>query len=316
MDAMTHFVIGARPGPVTLACTSSFEVWVDNVWAGCGGSDHPTWRSGVCYILRHAFLLLETSTHLLVRARSAKHQGLVLFVDDAAASVQLAAEPGCMMFTGARQAALLPLPSCNPLFKMRSYTLHHDFVVVQAATTSPYLADQISVQVHGVRWGKTLAPINDLHKRYGHGLLACAGHRETNAGPCRSCCSRHAPVYVVAGMGPARGASVPPYGRGCRTPCHASRGCPRVPRRQWRFLRKPNSDSNRCAGPGLYLCGNHDAHLVVVVVVVGRDGLVMGRGTGSVSGVVVVVFPAAFAKKKRRQLGLFCFGSCHCCWCK
>jgi hypothetical protein len=48
MDAMTHFVIGARPGPVTLACTSSFEVWVDNVWAGCGGSDHPTWRSGVC----------------------------------------------------------------------------------------------------------------------------------------------------------------------------------------------------------------------------------------------------------------------------
>jgi hypothetical protein len=97
----------------------------------------------------------------------------VLFVDDAAASVQLAAEPGCMMFTGARQAALLPLPSCNPLFKMRSYTLHHDFVVVQAATTTPYLADQIPVQVHGARRGKTLAPINDLHKRYGHGPCRC-----------------------------------------------------------------------------------------------------------------------------------------------
>ncbi len=94
-------------------------------------------------------------------------------MDDAAASVQLAAEPGCMMFTGARQAALLPLPSCNPLFKMRSYTLHHDFVVVQAATTTPYLADQIPVQVHGARRGKTLAPINDLHKRYGHGPCRC-----------------------------------------------------------------------------------------------------------------------------------------------
>jgi hypothetical protein len=30
----------------------------------------------------------------------------------------------------------------------------------------------------------------------------------------------------------------------------------------------------------------------------GGDGLVMARGTGSVSGVFAVVFPAAFAKKK------------------
>lgn len=149
------------------SCDSGLhEQLVDNMWSGCGGSDHPTWRNGVCYVLSRTFTLPESSTQFLVRARSAKHAGLVLYVDNTSASVELLTEPGCMMFSAARRAAFLALPTRGPPFKLHSSTLSHDWVVVKPGKTPDYATDLIQAKRFRVTWGSTITPINDLDKAF------------------------------------------------------------------------------------------------------------------------------------------------------